>query len=262
MEETGKSFDNILSEAQDLGFAESDPSFDVDGIDAAHKLAIISSLAFGIKIDFRNVFIEGISCISPIDVQFARTLGYGVKLLGIAERRSNGVQQRVHPCMVPQDSPINHVSGVFNGISIHGSPIGTTMYEGRGAGSGPTASAVISDIIDIARGTIVPAFGISSKELIAVNSISMTEYNGSYYVRLMVVDQPGVFASVANCLKVHKVSMESVLQRGRNPGEPVPVVMTVHDTNEKAMQNCLSEIAKLREVLEVPIMIRIENSSC
>ena len=136
------------------------------------------------------------------------------------------------------------------------------MYEGRGAGSGPTASAVISDIIDIARGTIVPAFGISSKELIAVNSISMTEYNGSYYVRLMVVDQPGVFASVANCLKVHKVSMESVLQRGRNPGEPVPVVMTVHDTNEKAMQNCLSEIAKLREVLEVPIMIRIENSSC
>jgi len=259
MTESGRAFEEVLAEATAMGYAEVDPSFDVDGIDTAHKLAILASVAFGSVIDFDSVYIEGIRHVSPVDIHFARQLGYGIKLLGVAKRRGDGIEQRVHPCMVPIDSPINHVADAFNGVVIDGDFVDTTIYEGRGAGAGPTASAVVADIIDIARGCRIPTFGIAANHLTATKTVPMTDHVGPYYIRLMVVDEPGVFASVAGCLKNNNVSMESVLQQSRDPGEPVPVVMTVHETREQEMVRTLDEIALLTSIVEQPIMIRIEN---
>ena len=259
MAESGRGFDEVLEEAQALGYAESDPSFDVDGVDSAHKLAILASLAFGTKIDFQKIYVEGIRQVSPIDVSFARELGYGIKLLAVANKTSKGIDQRVHPCMVPIASPINHVSGVLNGIVIKGNFMGASIHEGSGAGGGPTASSVVADIVDIARNNFIPTFGVKQKDLKPLKSVPMDERVGPYYVRLMVLDQPGVFASVANSLKKHKISMESVLQQTRHPGEPVPVVMIVHDTKELAMKNCLQELALVSTIVEPPILIRIET---
>jgi homoserine dehydrogenase len=263
MEDTGREFQDILAEAQAMGYAEADPSFDVDGIDAAHKLAILAALAFGTEVDFENVHIEGIRRISPIDIEFARELGYGIKLLGVAQRvpeaEGGGIAQRVHPCMVLEDAPINHVSGVFNAIEVAGDFVDTTIYQGRGAGEGPTASAVVADLIDIARGNRVPTFGVAASALKPAATIPMGRRWGAYYVRFTVVDRPGVFAEIAAALRDNEVSMESVLQRGRAPGEKVPVVMTVHDTGEDAMQRCLASIAALDAVVEPPTLIRIED---
>ncbi len=259
MADTKREFDEVLAEAQKLGYAESDPSFDVDGIDAAHKLSIIASIAFSTIVDFRDVYVEGIRYISPIDISFAKTLGYGIKLLAVANRIDGHAELRVHPCMIPLNSPINHVSGVLNGIVVHGHNTGSTIYEGAGAGQGPTTSAVISDLIDIARQNFVPAFGVRSEKLNTLSVASIENRIGAYYIRLMVVDQPGVFAEVANSLKNHDVSMESVLQQSRHPGEPVPVVMTVHNTPEYAMKNCLEDLKRVDEIVDPPMMIRIET---
>ena len=262
MADSGREFDDILAEAQALGYAEADPSFDVDGIDAAHKLAILAAVAFGTEVDFANVYVEGIRHVSPMDIEFARELGYGIKLLGVAARvpdeRGGGIEQRVHPCMVPEDAPMNHVSGVFNAIEVAGDFVDTTIYEGRGAGEGPTASAVVADLIDIARGHRVPTFAVGAGNLKPAATIPMGRRQGAYYVRFMVVDQPGVFADIAAALRDNAVSMESVLQRGRAPDEKVPVVMTVHETEEDAMQRCVQAIAALDAVVEPPTLIRIE----
>ncbi|MBT6096635.1 MAG: homoserine dehydrogenase [Rhodospirillaceae bacterium] len=260
---SGREFDDILAEAQELGYAEADPSFDVDGIDAAHKLAILASVAFGTELDFDNVYVEGIRHVSPLDIEFAHELGYGIKLLGVAarvpEERGGGIEQRVHPCMVALDAPINHVSGVFNGIEVAGDFVDTTIYEGRGAGEGPTASAVVADLVDIARGNNVPTFAVKAEKLKPAQTIPMGKRKGAYYIRFMVVDRPGVFADIAAALRDNEVSMESVLQRGRAPGEQVPVVMTVHETEEDAMQRCVQAIAALDAVVEPPRLIRIED---
>jgi homoserine dehydrogenase len=259
MVESGRAFIDVLDEAQTLGYAEVDPSFDVDGIDTAHKLAILASIAFGTEVDFDSVHTEGIRQVLPIDIQLAERLGYGIKLLGVAKQTLNGIEQRVHPCMVPINSPINHVSGVFNGVVVDSDFAGSTIYEGRGAGAGPTASAVLADIIDIARGLNIPAFGIPVKSLVKPKIVAMSEHYGPYYVRLMVVDAPGVFAEIAGYLRDHQVSMESVLQQSRDLGEPVPVVMTVHETKELDMINTLNDIANIEAVVEYPTMIRIET---
>ncbi len=263
MASSGRQFEDILAEAQEFGYAEADPSFDVDGIDAAHKLAILAAVAFGTEVDFGSVYIEGIRNVSPIDIEFARELGYGIKLLGVAarvpEEQGGGIEQRVHPCMVAEDAPINHVSGVFNAIEVAGDFVGTTIYEGRGAGEGPTASAVVADLVDIARGACVPTFAIAADALKPANTIPMGQRLGAYYVRFMVVDKPGVFADIAAALRDNEVSMESVLQRGRAPGEKVPVVMTVHETEEDAMQRTVEAIAALDAVVESPMLIRIEE---
>ncbi len=259
MSDSGRKFEDVLGEAQALGYAESDPSFDVDGVDTAHKLAILTSIAFGTEVDFDSVYLEGIRQISPIDIHFAKRLGYGIKLLGVANQTATGIEQRVHPCMVPIDAPINYVSGVFNGVVVEGDFVDSTIYEGRGAGAGPTASAVVADIIDIARGLRIPAFGVAASTLKPPTISSISDHYGPYYVRLMVVDEPGVFAEFAACLRDHKVSMESVLQQSRDPGEPVPVVMTVHETREADMVNTLNDIAKIGAVVEQPTMIRIET---
>ncbi len=259
MADSGRSFDEVLAEAQHLGYAEADPAMDVDGIDTAHKLAILASVGFGTEVDFNSVYVEGIRHISPVDIEFAKELGYGIKLLGVAARAGDGIEQRVHPCMVPLDSPMNHVSGVFNAVAVTGDFVDTTIYEGRGAGAGPTASAVIADLMDIARGRISPAFSLASKDLKQLKTLPMSAHRGPYYVRLMLVDQPGVFAEIAAILRDNAVSMESVLQRGRSPSEPVPVVMTVHETEEAAMQRTMKAIGQINAVVEPPRMIRVEN---
>jgi homoserine dehydrogenase len=258
MEEQGREFDDILAECQKLGYAETDPRFDIDGIDTAHKLAILASVAFGGEVNFKAVHVEGIRHISPIDMQFAEELGFRIKLLGIASNQDGRLEQRVHPCMIPIGNPIAKVTGSTNAVVADGNFVGTIVQEGSGAGAGPTASAVTSDIIDIARGLSVPVFGVPVKQLKSLPSIPMQNHSGAYYIRLMLLDKPGVFADIAAALRDHEVSMESVLQRTRDPGEPVPVVLTMHETIESSMTSALEKIAAIGAVVEPPRMIRIE----
>ena len=259
MRETGRSFDDVLLEAQELGYAEADPSFDIDGVDAAHKLAILTSVAFGTEVDFASVHIEGIRHIAAEDIEYAGEFGYKIKLLGICERTAHGIQQRVHPAMVPGEAPIVGVEGVFNAVVTEGDFVGTTVLEGRGAGAGPTASAVVSDIVDIAAGRLVHVFGLPAGALEPSTPASLDDHSGSYYVRLMVDDQPGVFAEIAAELAKHEISIEGVIQRSRSETEAVPVVMTTHETSEAAIQKVLSAFDALDAVREKPHMIRIES---
>jgi len=258
MRERGREFAEVLADAQRLGYAEADPSFDIDGIDAAHKLAILAALAFGRPVAFDAVHVEGIRSISALDIAFAAELGYRIKLLGIAGVTDGAIEARVHPCMVPQSSPIATVDGVFNAVVAEGDFVGRVMLEGRGAGARPTASAVVADLIDIARGRLTPVWGAASGALSDAPSRPMSAHVGAYYLRLMVVDRPGVIADVTAVLRDHGVSLESMLQRGRSPGEAVPVVLVTHETGETAMRAALDRIADLDAVLEPPTLIRIE----
>ncbi|HZT89642.1 MAG TPA: homoserine dehydrogenase, partial [Stellaceae bacterium] len=259
MRESGREFAEVLAEAQKLGYAEADPSFDIDGIDAAHKLAVLASVAFGRPVDLDGVYAEGIRHVSRLDIDFAEELGYRIKLLGIARLTENGLEQRVHPCMVPRATPIAAVEGVFNAVVAEGDFVGRVVLEGRGAGAHPTASAVVADLIDIAAERRVPPFGVPAARLEALPGAPMERHQGAYYIRLMVLDQPGVIADVAAALRDEHVSMESMIQRGRAPGEAVPVVLTTHVTVEAAMRRALARIATLDTVLEPPRMIRIED---
>ncbi len=259
MSEQGREFEDMLTECQKLGYAEADPSFDIDGIDTAHKLAILASVAFGSEINFDAVHIEGIRHVSLMDMQFASELGYSIKLLGVASVRDDGLEQRVHPCMVPSSSPIAHVSGSLNAVVAEGDFCDTIVHEGHGAGAGPTASAVAADLIDIARGLRVPTFGVPANELKSIPPVPMEHHFGAYYIRLMVVDKPGVLADISAVLRDHSVSMESILQRTRDPGEAVPVVMTMHETEEASMARALEKITAIEAVVEPPCMIRIED---
>jgi homoserine dehydrogenase len=258
MRERGREFAEVLGEAQKLGYAEADPSFDVDGIDAAHKLAILAALAFGRPVAFDAVHVEGIRHVSALDIAFAGELGYRIKLLGIARQTEAGIAARVHPCMVPEGAPIARVDGVFNAVVAEGDFVGRVMLEGRGAGAGPTASAVVADLIDIARGRLTPVWGAGSGQLSDAPSVPMSAHVGAYYLRLMVVDRPGVIADVTAALRDAGVSLESMLQRGRAPGEAVPVVLVTHETGEAAMRAALTRITALDAVLEDPALIRIE----
>jgi homoserine dehydrogenase len=258
MRERGREFADVLTDAQKLGYAEADPAFDIDGVDAAHKLAILAALAFGRPVAFDAVHVEGIRHISALDIAFATELGFRIKLLGIARHTEAGISARVHPCMVPQASSIARVDGVFNAVVAEGDFVGRVMLEGRGAGAGPTASAVVADIIDIARGRATPVWGAGSGALSSVPSVGMDTHSGAYYLRLMVVDRPGVIADVTAILRDEGVSMGSMLQRGRAPGEAVPVVIVTHETRESAIQQAIARIAALETVLETPALIRIE----
>jgi len=258
MRERGREFAEVLADAQKLGYAEADPSFDIDGVDAAHKLAILAALAFGRPVAFDAVHVEGIRRISALDIAFARELGYRVKLLGIARRNDGGIEARVHPCMVPAAAPIARVDGVYNAVVAEGDFVGRVMLEGRGAGAGPTASAVVADLIDLARNRFTPVWGADAAELSNAPSVPMSSHVGPYYLRLMVVDRPGVIADVTAVLRDLRVSLESMLQHGRAPGEAVPVVLVTHETLESSMCEALKRIEALDAVLETPTMIRIE----
>jgi len=258
MREGRREFAEVLAEAQKLGYAELDPATDVDGIDAAHKLAILAALAYGSEVDFAGVHTEGIRHISALDIDYAAELGYRIKLIGHARMTEHGLEQRVTPVMVPLDSPIAHTEGVFNAVVVDGDFVGTTLFQGRGAGAGPTASAVVADIIDIARGRGPVTFSVPAEKLKVLPAAPMARHRGAYYIRLMVVDRPGVIADVTACLRDEQVSLESMLQRGRAPGESVPVVLTSHDTEEAAMLRALKRIEDLKSVIEPPRVIRIE----
>ena len=259
MRESGRDFVEILAEAQRLGYAEADPSFDIDGVDAAHKLAILSSVAFGSEVEFAGIHVEGIRHISALDIEFAADLGYHIKLLGLARLTERGIEQRVHACMVPRAAPIAHVEGVFNAIVAEGDFAGRVLLQGRGAGAAPTASAVVADLLDIAAGRRTPAFTVPAATLRKIPASPMLHHQGAYYVRLMVFDRPGVIADITAALRDELVSLESMIQRGRAPGEAVPVVLTTHITEEAAMRRALERIECLDTVLEPPRMIRIED---
>ena len=256
MREQKREFADVLAEAQALGYAEADPATDIDGIDAAHKLAILAALAFGHPIRFEAVQVEGIRNISALDIAFAEELGYRIKLLGIARRTEGGVETRVHPCLVPATAPIARVDGVFNAVVAEGDAVGRIMLEGRGAGAGPTASAVIADLIDLARNRLTPIWGQESfaDDLV----VPISQHLGAYYLRLMVTDRPGVIADVAAILRDSGVSLESLLQHGRSPNESVAVVLVTHEVREHAMRAAVDAIGALPAVLETPALIRIE----
>jgi homoserine dehydrogenase len=253
-----RDFDDVLAEAQAKGFAEADPSFDIDGVDAAHKLAILGSLAYGIAPAIDRVSVEGIRRVTLADMQFADELGYTIKLLGIASEENGGILMRVHPCMVAKGSQLAAVSGAFNAVLVEGDSVGNVLFEGRGAGEGPTASSVVADIMDIARGANYKPFTLPADKLTAGRFADMSAFGSSYYLRLNVIDQPGVLADVTAIFKKEGISMRSVIQHSHSPGEMVPVVITTHVTQEAAMARAQAAIAKLPCMKEAPFRMRIE----
>jgi homoserine dehydrogenase len=261
MRASKREFAVVLAEAQAKGYAEANPSIDVDGVDAAHKLAILASLAFNCRVDFAAVHAEGIRGVSPVDIAYADEFGYRIKLLAIARLGEHGLEQRVHPCMVPIDTPIAHVDGVFNAVVAEGDFVGRAVFEGRGAGAGPTASAVVADLIDIAAGRTALPFGVPSATLKRLKAAPMGRRVGRCYIRLTVYDRPGVIAAVSAVLRDQRISIESLVQRGRaeSAAAPVPVVIITHDAEEAAMRRALHRIGRLPVVVEPPHMIRIEN---
>ena len=258
MRETGREFADVLAEAQALGYAEADPSFDIDGVDTAHKLAILAAVAFNAQVDFQSVHVEGIRHVSAQDIAYAEELGLRIKLLGIAHQRDGGVELRVHPCMIDKDSPMASVGGAFNAVELQGDHVGPVMLYGMGAGAGPTASAVIGDLCDLARGNAANTYGAAIDRLTPLTPVAMGSRRGAYYLRLMVIDRPGVIADITAVMRDHRISVESFLQRGRAPDDAVPLVITTHETAESAIMDAMQTIDRLDSVLEPPRLIRIE----
>ncbi|ATJ90477.1 homoserine dehydrogenase [Acetobacter senegalensis] len=262
MRETGKDFGSVLADAQQLGYAEADPSTDIDGLDAAHKLTILAGLAFGRPVAFDSVHVEGIRRIGAADLSFARKLGYRIKLLGLARVGDAGLEARVTPCLVPEDAPIAQVDGVFNAVVAEGAFAGRLMIEGRGAGAGPTASAVTADLIDIARGSHIPVWGVQVSDMQPVRACPLSAGKGAFYLRLRVEDRPGVIADITAVLRDCGVSLRSMLQPTpeKNDTAPhVPLVLVTHQTSEAAMQDAVTRIDQLDVVTDTPVMIRIET---
>jgi homoserine dehydrogenase len=257
MEKTGASFQDVLSKAQALGYAEVDPTLDVGGHDAAHKLSILAAVAFGMPIRYEGMYVEGITEITKEDIQFARELGYRIKLLGLAGVKDGSVDQRVHPCMISLNTPIADVGDVFNAVVVEGDFVGQSLLTGRGAGEGPTASAVVADLIDVARGIRLPVFGVPLSDLQELTPLDMGEHRGQYYIRLGLKDQSGAIASVTNILASHNISIQSMIQRGRSENESVPVVIVTHEAKEADIQKALKAIDTLPASLEKGNMIRI-----
>lgn len=259
MRTTGRDFADVLKEAQEKGYAEADPTFDIDGIDAAHKLTILTALAFGVKPDFAAIDITGIRHIDARDIRFASELGYRIKLLGIAREREGRIAQSLEPCLVPIDSALGSVEGVFNAVFVEGDFVDRAMLEGRGAGQGPTASAVMSDLIDLARGYQLPAFGVAAKDLKTARWTGPEDIISEQYLHLIVLDQPGVIADVSAILRDYKISIETMLQRGRDPGQPVSVVITTHACSREAIRAAAAKIARLPSITAPPTVLRIEQ---
>jgi homoserine dehydrogenase len=270
MERDRLAFADCLREAQRLGYAEADPSFDVEGHDTAQKLAILASLSFGTKIDEAAVFVEGISSITLADLDAAAELGYRVKLLGVAVRTEAGIEQRVHPTMVPKESAIAQVLGVTNAVTVDADGLAPITLVGPGAGGMATASAVVSDLADIARGVRTPPFGRPAARMSAIRRAPMQRHEGGYYIRLLARDRPGSAAAIARRLAQQQISIESIVQRqpaktqstaapGRS-GEPVPVILVTYATTEDAVRKALAAVRRDRVISGRPQVIRIEKN--
>jgi homoserine dehydrogenase len=258
MRDKGRDFDDVLAEAQALGYAEADPTFDVEGIDAAHKLTILSSIAYGIPLQFDNCFTEGISKITRDDVQYAEELGYRIKHLGVSARSDKGIDLRVHPTLIPETNMIAKVDGVMNAVAVKGSAVKDTLFCGPGAGAGPTASAVVADVIDIARGIQVEALSFDSLDDVKV--LPIDEIETGYYLRMEALDKAGVLANVATILSNKGISIEALIQKEPKDGEIlVPIIMLIHKVQEKIMNEAIAEIEALAEINGAVTRIRVEE---
>src|SRR4030043_2457305 len=255
-------FSVALKEAQKLGYAEADPTLDIEGIDSAHKLAILAYLSYGIPIPYKNIYTEGISKISSQDIDFASELGYKLKLLAIAKEKDNEVELRVHPTMIPKDYLISKVDGPFNAVYVEGDATGSTLYYGRGAGAMPTGSAVVRDIVDIARNIKKNATGripVMVKTIRDVRIKKIDDVISMYYFRFSALDKPGVLSKISGILGNYNISIASVIQKGRSVGEAVPLVVRTHKAKERDVRQAISEIDRLPIVMDKTVLIRVEG---
>ncbi|MBU3650079.1 MAG: homoserine dehydrogenase [Limnohabitans sp.] len=266
MREKGLSFDTVLKEAQRLGYAEADPTFDIEGMDAAHKATIMSAIAFGIPVQFDQAYVEGITKLEAQDIRYAEQLGYRIKLLGIAKRAAQGVELRVHPCLIPAKRLIANVEGAMNAVVVQADAVGTTLYYGKGAGSEPTASAVVADLVDITRLHTadplhrVPHLAFQPDSLSSLPILPMAQVVTSYYLRLRVADQAGVLAKVTGILAQADISIDAVLQREAGEGEnQTDLIILTHDCAEQRMNQAMAEMQQLSTVLGPITRIRKEE---
>ena len=264
MTETGQAFASTLAEAQAKGYAEADPTLDVGGIDAAHKLQILASLAYGGYIRFADIYIEGIQMVEAVDIAFARELGYRIKLLAIAKEDGDGLEVRVHPTMIPEAHLLASVGGVYNAVNIRGDSCGSLMFSGRGAGQMPTASSVVADIVEIAhnivyhrpaRAALLPTSVVGAE----VRLKPIDQISSRYYLRVMAVDKPGVLSRVSGVLADHDISIASMLQKGRDEAAAVPIVMLTHEAIEGNMRRARARLGELDVVAQEPFCIRVEG---
>ncbi len=263
--EKGMPFETALKQAQENGYAEADPTLDVGGFDAAHKLAILTGLAYGMPINYSDVYVEGISAITPLDIQFAAEFGYRIKLLAIGKHRGDAVEARVHPTMIPFDNILSNVSGSLNAVTVTGDAVGDLFLSGYGAGMMPTASAVLSDIVDLARNHAsqssgrVPPTACQSNHIRTIPVMPITDIVTHYYFRFEVLDQPGVLSTISGILGENGISIKSVQQKGRKTNGTVPIVMLTHHAKEADVQEAFQRIAGLEVVGKPPMLIRIEQ---
>jgi homoserine dehydrogenase len=267
MREKGLSFDTVLKEAQRLGYAEADPTFDVEGIDAAHKLTILSAIAFGIPVQFDKAYTEGITQLTGDDVKYAEQLGYRIKLLGITKRRSNGIELRVHPTLIPEKRLIANVNGAMNAVLVKGDAVGPTLYYGAGAGSEPTASAVVADLVDVTRLSTadphhrVPHLAFQPDALHAdLPILPMDDVETAYYLRMRVADETGVLADITRILADQKISIDALIQREPEEGEAsTDLILLTHETVEKNINTAIARIEGLSSVNGKVTRIRLET---
>jgi homoserine dehydrogenase len=264
MRDKGRDFADVLKEAQELGYAEADPTFDVEGIDAAHKLTILASIAYGIPLQFENCFCEGIGGITPEDVQYAEELGYRIKHLGISSHNANGIDLRVHPTMIPEKRSIAKIDGVLNAVMVNGDAVGDTLFSGPGAGAGPTASAVVADIIDLARTIDAPASSrvhhLGYKQVDDTKVLSIEEIETAYYLRIPALDKAGVLAKIASILSERGINIEALIQKEQAEGEEiVQVILLTHTIQEKVMNDAIAAIEALEETEGSVTRIRVEH---
>ena len=268
MRDKGLDFATVLKEAQRLGYAEADPTFDIEGIDAAHKVTIMSAIAFGIPMQFEHAYVEGIAQLSAVDIRYAEQLGYRIKLLGITKRTPAGIELRVHPTLIPAKRLIANVEGPMNAVQVFGDAVGTTLYYGKGAGSEPTASAVIADLVDVTRlmtadsENRVPHLAFQPDAMQNLPILPISEITSSYYLRLCVADQAGVLAEITKILASHSVSIDALIQKEAAEGETqTDLVMLTHATKEKNMLAAIQEMQSLRTVIGDVVKLRLENLS-
>ena len=266
MRDKGRDFDDVLAEAQRLGYAEADPTFDVEGIDAAHKLTILAAIAFGIPLQFKKVYTEGITRITRMDVQYAEQLGYRIKHLGVARRTDAGVELRVHPTLIPERRLIANVDGVMNAVLVKGDAVGPSLYYGAGAGAEPTASAVVADIVDVVRtltadpNNRVPHLAFQADQLSDLPILPMEQVETAYYLRMQAQDKPGVLADVTRILADLGISIEAMLQKAPAAGEhEVPIIMLTHRVIEKNMNEAIARIEALSSINAKVMRIRLEH---